>query len=109
MAGTSIGAREAMTRKTTTKAVRAALATGLLLGSTGAVFAWGGGGGGSDSGSGLSPYAALNGNDRSAGVNSGNYRAPELDPYLGAYGDGYARPVQDRYRPVRRPYYGRPY
>ena len=98
-----------MTRKTT-RTVRAALAAGLLLGSTGAVFAWGGGGGGGgDSGSGLSPYAALSGNDRSAGVNNGNYRAPELDPYLGAYGDGYARPVQDRYRPVRRPYYGRPY
>ena len=100
MAGMSIKAH---------RTVRAVLAAGLLLGSTGAVFAWGGGGGGSDSGSGLSPYAALNGNDRSAGVNNGNYRAPELDPYLGAYGDGYARPVQDRDRPVRRPYYGRPY
>lgn len=89
--------------------IGAALAAALLLGSTGIVLARGGGGGGGDSGSGLSPYAALSGNDRSAGVNNGNYRAPQLDPYLGAYGDGYARPVQDRYRPIRRPYYGSPY
>ncbi|MCJ2042740.1 hypothetical protein FV232_05875 [Methylobacterium sp. WL30] len=97
-------------KTTTRKTVRAVLAAGLIIGSTGAVLArGGGGGGGSDSGSGLSPYAALNGNDRSAGVNNGNYRDPRLDPYLGAYGDGYGRPVQDRYRPVRRPYYGTPY
>ncbi|MCJ2031362.1 hypothetical protein MKK50_18520 [Methylobacterium sp. J-043] len=31
---------------------------------------------GSNSGSGLSPSASATGNDRSAGVNSGNYRRP---------------------------------
>lgn len=86
-----------------------ALGGALLALLPGAALARGGGGGGGDSGSGLSPYAALSGNDRSAGVNNGNYRDPRLDPYLGAYGDGYGRPVQDRYRPVRRPYYGTPY
>lgn len=88
--------------------IRAALAAALILGSAGAVLARGGGGNG-DSGSGLSPYSALSGNDRSAGVNNGNYRDPRLDPYLGAYGDGYARPARDQVRPVRRPYYGSPY
>ena len=88
--------------------IRTALAAALILGSSGAVLARGGGNG--DSGSGLSPYSALSGNDRSAGVNNGNYRDPRLDPYIGAYGDGYARPVQDGYRrPARRPYYGTPY
>ena len=93
----------------TIRSARLPLAAALLVGLTGAALAFGGGGGGGNSGSGLSPYAALNGNDRSAGVNNGNYRDPRLDPYLGAYGDGYGRPVQDRYRPVRRPYYGTPY
>ncbi|WP_375465774.1 hypothetical protein [uncultured Methylobacterium sp.] len=87
--------------------IRAAFAAALILGSSGAALARGGGNG--DSGSGLSPYAALSGNDRSAGVNNGNYRDPRLDPYIGAYGDGYARPARGGYRPVRRPYYGTPY
>ena len=66
--------------------------------------------GGSGGGSGLSPYSALSGNDRSAGVNNGNYRDPGLDPYLGAYEGRYDRPVRAerrQYRPV--PYYGYPY
>lgn len=66
-------------------------------------------GGGSSGGDGLSPYAALSGNDRSAGVNNGNYRDPALDPYLGAYEGRHDRPVRERYRPSRRPYYGTPY
>ena len=85
--------------------VRNTLATALVLGLSGAALARGGGSGGD----GLSPYAALSGNDRSAGVNNGNYRAPELDPYLGAYEGRYDRPVRDRYRPSRRPVYGYPY
>ena len=98
-------------KTTTRKTVRAVLAAGLIIGSTGAVLArGGGGGGGSDSGSGLSPYAALNGNDRSAGVNNGNFRKPRYDPYLRTYGRppagyGYG------YRPAPPPayYYGYPY
>lgn len=77
----------------------------LVLGSSGAALARGGG----SSGDGLSPYAALSGNDRSAGVNNGNYRSPALDPYLGAYEGRYDRPVRERYRPSRQPYYGYPY
>ncbi|WP_336487288.1 hypothetical protein [Methylobacterium nigriterrae] len=59
--------------------------------------------GNSNSGSGLSPYAAESGNDRSAGVNNGNYRPPRYNYYRRAYGpDGpYARPP--------RGYYGYPY
>ncbi|ACL58571.1 hypothetical protein [Methylobacterium nodulans] len=60
---------------------------------------------GGNAGSGLSPYSVLSGNDRSAGINSGNYRNPRLDPYIRAY-PRYGRPVGDRYRPVRHPYYG---
>ncbi|KAB1070321.1 hypothetical protein [Methylobacterium planeticum] len=91
--------------------IRASLAAALLLGLSGTAMAQhggGGGGGGGDGGSGLSPYAALSGNDRSAGVNNGNYRDPRLDPYVQAY-PRYARPVDDSYRPVRRRYYGNPY
>ena len=58
---------------------RAALAGALLLVIAGPALAQRGGGGG-DAGSGLSPYAALSGNDRSAGVNNGNYRNPRLEP-----------------------------
>ena len=89
------------------------LSAALLLGATGAVLARGGGGGGGDSGSGLSPYAALQGNDRSAGVNNGNYRDPSLDPYLRAYDPAaaasYAAPPAAEPRLRMRPYYGRPY
>ncbi|HEV7440197.1 MAG TPA: hypothetical protein VGN94_11320 [Methylobacterium sp.] len=93
-----------------TTTIRASLAAALLLGLSGAALAQhgGGGGGGGDAGSGLSPYAALSGNDRSAGVNNGNYRDPRLDPYVQAY-PRYARPVDDSYRPARRRYYGNPY
>lgn len=90
----------------TTSLVRNILAAALVLSASGTALARGGGGGGGD---GLSPYSALSGNDRSAGVNNGNYRAPELDPYLGAYEGRYDRPVRERYRPSPRPYYGYPY
>jgi hypothetical protein len=87
--------------------VLGALVSGtLVLGLGGHALARGGSGGGGD---GLSPYAALSGNDRSAGVNNGNYRDPALDPYLGAYEGRYDRPVRERYRPSRQPYYGTPY
>ena len=83
----------------------------------GAALAFGGGGGGGNSGSGLSPYSALNGNDRSAGVNNGNYRDPAYDPYLRTYAPeaayGYASPPGPQPEPARRlrlrPYYGHPY
>ena len=61
-----------------------ALGGALLALLPGAALARGGGGGGGASGSGLSRYAALSGNDRSAGVNNGNYRDPALDPYIRA-------------------------
>lgn len=54
-----------------------ALAAGLLLGGAGAVLAQEGN---ANAGSGLSPGASATGNDRSAGVNNGNYRRP------GSYG-----------------------
>ncbi|MCK2057210.1 hypothetical protein [Methylobacterium sp. 37f] len=81
----------------------------LALGLSGVAMARGGGGSGGSGGDGLSPYAALSGNDRSAGVNNGNYRSPALDPYLGAYEDRYDRPLRGRVRPSRQPYYGTPY
>lgn len=87
-----------------------AAAAAIVVMLTGPVLARGGGSGG---GSGLSPYSALSGNDRSAGVNNGNYRDPRLDPYLGAYEGRYDRPVRPvraerrRYQPG--PYYGYPY
>ena len=68
---------------------------------------------GGDSGSGLSPYAALSGNDRSAGVNNGNYRDPALDPYIRTYDPEaaarYAAPPAAQPRLRVRPYYGHPY
>ena len=84
-------------------ALAAVIATALSV----PALARGGGGGG---GSGLSPYSALSGNDRSAGVNNGNYRDPSLDPYLGAYEGRYDRPARAS-RPLSRPapYYGYPY
>ena len=84
-----------------------ALAAILVVALAGPALARGGGSGG---GSGLSPYSALSGNDRSAGVNNGNYRDPRLDPYLGAYEGGYDRPVRAERRGHRpSPYYGYPY
>lgn len=59
-----------------TSLIRSTLAAALVVGLSGAALARGGG----SSGDGLSPYSALSGNDRSAGVNNGNYRAPELVP-----------------------------
>lgn len=98
-----------MTRTTLTLPLAAAL----VLGATGGALAFGGGGGGGGNGSGLSPYAALSGNDRSAGVSNGNYRAPALDPYLLTYDADtaarYAPPPAAQPRLRVRPYYGRPY
>ena len=95
-----------MTRKTLT------LTAMLLVALPGTAFAFRGGGGG-DSGSGLSPYAALSGNDRSAGVNNGNYRDPALDPYIRTYDPEaaarYAAPPAAQPRLRMRPYYGYPY
>lgn len=85
--------------------IGAALAAGLIIAACGAASARGGSG----SGSGLSPYAALSGNDRSAGVNNGNYRDPRLDPYLSAYEGREARPVRGRSRPEGGRFYGYPY
>lgn len=85
--------------------IGAALAAALVVAAPGIVSARGG----SSGGDGLSPYAALSGNDRSAGVNNGNYRDPRLDPYLGAYEGRDARPVRGRYRPEGGRYYGYPY
>lgn len=85
-----------------TLTIRASIAAALVLGTAGAALARN-----SDAGSGLSPYAALNGNDRSAGVNNGNYRQPRYDPYLRTYG---RPPVGTYYREVPPPaYYGYPY
>ncbi|GJD51555.1 hypothetical protein OPKNFCMD_4310 [Methylobacterium crusticola] len=83
--------------------IGASLAAALIGGTAGGALARN-----SDSGSGLSPYAALSGNDRSAGVNNGNYRAPRYDPYLRAYGPD-RRPVGYPYGRVPAPYYGYPY
>lgn len=79
-------------------------ATAALLAAAGPALAFGGGG--SDSGSGLSPYAAESGNDRSAGVNNGNYTLPQYRAYR-----SYERPVRgfSDERVPRRPYYGYPY
>ena len=97
-----------MTVRITRLPVRVPLAAALLLGLSGAALAFGGGGG--NSGSGLSPYSALSGNDRSAGVNNGNYRDPALDPYLRTYApqavEPYERPVRGRERLILRPYDG---
>lgn len=81
--------------------IRTTVAAVLVLGTAGAALARN-----SDSGSGLSPYAALNGNDRSAGVNNGNYRQPRYDPYLRTYG---RPPAGYEYRAPPPYYYGYPY
>ena len=81
------------------------IGAGLLIGAPTGVLARGGSG----SGSGLSPYAAESGNDRSSGFNNGNYRAPALDPYIQTYGGRYDPPVEYRRRPRGRGYYGAPY
>jgi hypothetical protein len=91
----------------TRKQIALAFGGTLLALVPGTALAWGGGGGGGgDAGSGLSPYAALNGNDRSAGVNNGNYRAPPYDPYLRTYAPdaaaGYAAPPGPQPEPNRR-------
>ena len=100
------------------KTLGLALGASLLALLPGTAMAFGGGGGG-NSGSGLSPYSALNGDDRSAGVNNGNYRDPALDPYLRTYAPGaaygYEAPPRVQPEPARqprlrmRPYYGYPY
>lgn len=103
-----------MTRTTHTR-IGFALGGMLLALLPGAALAFGGGGG--DAGSGLSPYAALSGNDRSAGVNNGNYRDPAYDPYVRTYAPEaaarYAAPPGPQPEPVRRlhlrPYYGHRY
>jgi len=103
-----------MTRMTGTR-IGLALGGALLALLPGAALARGGGG--VDAGSGLSPYAALSGNDRSAGINNGNYRDPAYDPYLRTYAPqaayGYAAPPGPQPEPARRlrlrPYYGYPY
>ncbi|MEH3147110.1 MAG: hypothetical protein PGN34_17570 [Methylobacterium frigidaeris] len=87
----------------TATALRLSLAAGLLLAAAGGAVARN-----SDSGSGLSPYAVLSGNDRSAGVNSGNYARPRYNPYLRAYGPRRV-PLGYHGRPVPPPYYGYPY
>ncbi len=90
----------------TRKPIALAVGGTLLALLPGVALARGGGGGGGDSGSGLSPYAALNGNDRSAGVNNGNYRAPPYDSYLQTYAPeaayGYAVPPGPQPEPARR-------
>ena len=83
-----------------TLTIRASIAAALVLGTAGAALARN-----SDAGSGLSPYAALSGNDRSAGVNNGNYTQPRFNPYTRTYG----RPVREYDRPAPGYYYGYPY
>ncbi len=81
------------------------LAAGLLLAGIGGASAQNSG-----SGSGLTPFATESGNDRSAGVNNGNYQPPRT--YLpGGYGAprGYGRPVYGYERRRPAPPYGYPY
>lgn len=78
----------------------AATAT-LMLGLAGPALAHGVGG---NDGSGLSPYAAESGNDRTAGVRNGGYTPPRYDYYRRAYG-----PRRQPYYQPRRGYYGYPY
>ncbi len=63
-----------------------ALAAGLLL-SGGALAQEGN----ANAGSGLSPGASATGNDRSAGVNNGNYRRPGSYGTRGALRQGFGR------------------
>jgi hypothetical protein len=65
-----------MKKNTTT--LRAAAALAFLLGLSGTALA--------RDGDGLDPWAALEGNDRSGGVDSGNYSDPRYNTYLQAYG-----------------------
>lgn len=84
------------------RTILALSAAAVLLAAAGPAAAFGGG---SDSGSGLSPYAAESGNDRSAGVNNGNYTLPQYRAYRSS-----ERPVRGTYEERRpRPYYGYPY
>ena len=65
-----------MKKNTTT--LRAAAAIALVLGFSGTALA--------RDGDGLDPWAASEGNDRSGGVDSGNYSDPRYNTYLHAYG-----------------------
>ena len=97
----------------TRRSIRLGLAAGLLLGTAAAACAQGNSG----SGSGLSPYASESGNDRSAGVNNGNYRPPRLGRGYDGQGyasqdydgRGYGRPVYERRPRAPGRYYGYPY
>ncbi len=81
------------------------LAAGLLLAEIGGAAAQNSG-----SGSGLTLFAEENGNDRSAGVNNGNYRPPRYyGPGAVAAPRGYGRPVYGDVRRPAAPYYGYPY
>lgn len=80
--------------------IMAATAALVVTGQTGEALARGGSG----SGSGLSPYAAESGNDRSAGLNNGNYQPPRYNYYRRAYG-----PRDVPYPPRGDRYYGYPY
>ncbi|KQT90145.1 hypothetical protein ASG60_10990 [Methylobacterium sp. Leaf469] len=81
------------------------LAAGLLLAGAGGASAQN-----SSSGSGLTPFATESGNDRSAGVNNGNYRPPRYyGPGAAAAPRGYGRPVYGDERRRSAPYYGYPY
>ena len=89
-------------------ALRLVLATGLCLGASGLAVA---GDRSNNAGSGLNPNTQLSGNDRSAGVNNGNF-----DPYLRARLRPYGRPAPYDEQPAygRRtrapyPYEGYPY
>ena len=89
-------------------AIRVALATGLVLGTSGLAVA---GSRSNNAGSGLNPQTQLTGNDRSAGINSGNF-----DPYLpsrlreyGYPGSGDGRPAYGRRYRMPYPYEGYPY
>ncbi|GEP09456.1 hypothetical protein [Methylobacterium gnaphalii] len=72
-----------MTHSKSKTVFAATVAAGLVLAATGSAMARGGN---SSSGSGLSPYAADSGNDRSAGVNNGNYAPSRYNYYRRAYG-----------------------
>ncbi|MCE4224753.1 hypothetical protein HCU64_13395 [Methylobacterium sp. C25] len=84
------------------KSVLAATVAASVLLAAGSAFAMGGGN--SSSGSGLSPYATESGNDRSAGVNNGNYAPSRYNYYRRAYG-----PRDVPYGERGRRYEGYPY
>lgn len=97
-----------------TSVLRAALAAAFVLGASGAALAEAQG---NNSGSGLNPNTTFTGNDRSAGVESGNYDR-FLDPSRaygrraygppGYYAPAYGRPVYRR-GPYGVPFEGYPY